>query len=155
MHYYFFNKIRNLFSILLLLFLISCNFNPFQTNSIWDDRVYTIPELQNSEDLYDGGTYLIEGFIMELNCCPEDNRFLLYAEKNGSFGQVLIGNILDVNVVENSNTIFNKISEEFDNTDEEWIQVIIKGKAIFWTMYGNGWSEETFLMEIDAIRIVN
>ncbi len=157
MNYGFFPKIKNQFLLLLSIFLFSCNFNPFQTNddNIWDGKVYTIPELQNSEDLCDGETYLLEGFIEELNCHPEDNRFLLFAEKNGYFGQVLIGNVIEVKVVENSNTIFNKIREEFDKTNEEWLHVIIKGKAKTWIMVGNGWSEETFLMEIGSIKISN
>ncbi len=148
-------KTKNQFLFLLLIFLFSCNFNPFQTNEedIWDGKVYTIPELFDSDIIQDGKTYLVKGYIFELNYFPENERFLLYPEINTN-RDVTYHNV-DINVVKNSSSIFNKIINAFKNTDEEWIPVNIRGEAKEITIAGNGWSDDIFVMEIDAIRISN
>ncbi|MCK4655164.1 MAG: hypothetical protein KAU01_12045 [Candidatus Cloacimonetes bacterium] len=152
MNYNFFLKSKNQFLLLLLILLFSCNFNPFQSEEdIWDGKVYTIPELFDSDIIQDGKTYLVEGYIFELNYFPESERFLLYPGINIYKG-ITYHNV-NINVVKNSSSIFNKIINAFENTDEEWILITIRGEAKEITIAGNGWSDDIFVMEIDAIRI--
>ncbi len=152
MNYNFFKKNKSILLLFLSLLLISCNFNPFQSDEdIWDGKVYTIPELFDSGIAQDGNTYLVEGYIFELNYSLEYEDFLLFPEIN-TRRDTTYHNI-DINVVSNVNSIFNKIVNAFENTEEEWIQVTIRGIAKEITIYGNGWSDNIFIMEIDAVRI--
>ena len=154
MNYNFFMKSKIKFLLLFSILLFSCNFNPFQSNEdIWDGKIYTIHELFDSDIIQDGNTYLVEGYIFEHNYFPENERFLLYPEINTN-RDVTYHNV-DINVVSNSSSIFNKIVNAFENTEEEWIPVTIRGEAKEITIAGNGWSGDIFIMEIDAIRISN
>ena len=151
MKYKFSNMNKSLLLLLLSLMLLSCNFNPFQSNKdIWDGKVYTIPELFDSGIVQSGNTYLVEGYLFEPNYSPDDNRFLLYPEIE-TYRDTIYHNV-DMNVVSNSSSIFNKIVNAFENTNEKWILVTIRGKAKEITIAGNGWSDDIFIMEIDAIK---
>ena len=142
---------KSLMLLVLLLMLQSCDFNPFKSNDdIWDDTVYTIPELFNNEIAQDGHTYLVKGYIFELNYSPEGEDFLLYPEIN--VNRDITYHNIHIDVMSNLNTIFNKIFNAFENTDEEWIPVTIRGKAKEITIAGNGWSDEIFILEIDALK---
>ena len=152
MNYKFSNMSKSLLLLIFSILLLSCNFNPFHNDEdIWDGKVYTIPELFDSGVAQDGNTYFVEGYIFELNYFPEDERFLLYPEIN-TYRDTTYHNI-DINVMSNSNSIFNKIVNVFKNTDEEWISVTIRGKAKEITIAGNGWSDDIFIIEIDAMKI--
>ena len=152
MNYNFFMKIKNILLLFVSILLFSCNFNPFQSDEdIWDGNVYTIHELFDSDIIQDGMTYLVEGYIFELNYFPENERFLLYPEIN-TYTDRTYHNV-NINVVKNSSSIFNKIINAFENTEEEWILVTIRGEAKEITIAGNGWSDDIFVMEIGAIRI--
>ncbi len=151
MSYNISNVSKSLLLLILFLMLQSCNFNPFKSNDdIWDDTVYTIPELFDSEIAQDGHTYLVKGYIFELNYSLEEKDFLLFPEIN--VNRDLTYHNIDIKVVSNSSSIFNKIVNAFENTDEEWILVTIRGEAKEITIYGNGWSDDIFIMEIDALR---
>ena len=151
MNYKFSNMNKSLLLLVSLLMLLSCNFNPFQSEEdIWDGKIYTIPELFDSEIAQDGHTYLVKGYIFELNYSLEEEDFLFFPDIN--VNRDLAYHNIDITVVSNVNTIFNKIINAFDNTDDEWIPVTVRGKAKEITIYGNGWSDEIFILEIDALK---
>jgi hypothetical protein len=142
----------NLLLILITIFIVSCNFNPFQTSEeIWESKVYTIDELFNAELAEDGETYIIEGYIYEFNYSREYEDFFLYSDER--YKRDLTYNHLDVSVVKHLNSIFNKINEAFENTDGHWIKVRIQAEAKEVMIAGNGWSDYVFVLEADALKI--
>ncbi|MDO9578940.1 MAG: hypothetical protein Q7J16_13740 [Candidatus Cloacimonadales bacterium] len=150
-----FNQIiqkTKLLIILTLLFIVSCNFLSFQSyDEVWDGHVYTIPELFDTELAEEGETYLIEGYITEANYSREGADFLIYPETTSN--SELQYHNLQVDVVKNADTIFNKIENAFNETEEVWIKVQIRAKTKLVMIAGNGWSSEMFILKANALRI--
>lgn len=147
-----FIQVTKIHVVLSLLLLMSCNFNPFQSdNDVWDDQIYTIPELFDTELAEEGETYLIEGFIFILNYEREDADFLIYPEAD--FDERVHYYNLHVDVVKNVDSIFDKIENAFEETEEVWIKVNIRAKTKLVTIAGNGWSDDMFILEANALRI--
>lgn len=138
--------------VLLSLLILSCNSNLFQSDDdIWNGRVYTIPELFDNELAEDGEIYLIEGYIYEYNYSIEYEDFFLFPEQIYNRNSTI--SRMDVTVVKHTDSIFTKIIEAFENTDEHWIKVTIRAKAKEVTIYGNGWADDIFVLEADALRL--
>ncbi|HPR17949.1 MAG TPA: hypothetical protein PLD62_06860 [Candidatus Cloacimonadota bacterium] len=144
------NKLNLL--VLMSLLILSCNSNLFQSvDDIWNGRVYTIPELFDNEQAEDGESYLVEGYIYEYNYSIEYEDFFLFPEQ--IYNRNKTYSMIDVTVVNHIDSIFSKIIEAFENTDEHWIKVTIRAKAKEVTIYGNGWSDDIFVLEADALKV--
>jgi len=147
-----FIQIKKIHIVFSLLFLISCNFNPFQShNDVWDGHIYTISELFDTELAVKGETYLIEGYIFILNYEREDADFLIYPEAD--FDKRVHYYNLHVDVVRNIDSIFNKIENAFEETEDVWIKVNLRAKTKLITIAGNGWSDDMFILEANALRV--
>jgi hypothetical protein len=143
------NKTNLLITVSLVI--LSCNSNLFQSiDDTWDGKVYTITELFENDLVEDGETYLIEGFIYEYNYSIEYEDFFLFPEKIYNRDSTYTN--IDVAVVKHKDSIFSKIIEAFENTDDHWIMVTIHATAKEITISGNGWSADVFVFETDALR---